>query len=59
VLNKVGAVAYRIKLPKEMSNIHSVFHILQLRKFLRVPETEHIPVEAINLQGYLKLNTYR
>jgi hypothetical protein len=50
VLNKVGAVAYCIKLPEEMSDIHTMFHISQLRKCLRVPETENIPVEAIDLQ---------
>jgi hypothetical protein len=27
VLDKVGAVAYRIKLPEEMSDIHQVFHV--------------------------------
>jgi hypothetical protein len=51
VLNKVGAVAYRIKLPEEMSDIHPVFHVSQLRKCLRVPETEH---NVIDLQKGLQ-----
>jgi hypothetical protein len=54
VLNKVGAVTYRIKLPKEMFDIHPVFHVSQLRKCLRVPEIEHIPVEIIDLQKDLQ-----
>jgi hypothetical protein len=31
VLKKVGAVAYKIRLPDEMSGIHDVFHVSQLR----------------------------
>ena len=50
VLNKVGKVAYRLQLPEGMSDIHPVFHVSQLRRCLKVPETEHVPVEAIDLQ---------
>ena len=50
MLDKVGAVTYRIKLPEEMSNIHPVFHMSQLRRCLREPEKEHIPIEAVDLQ---------
>jgi len=46
---KVGAVAYRLELPPEMSDIHDVFHISQLKKCLRVPE-EQVPLEAMDLQ---------
>ena len=37
-----------------MSDIHPVFHVSQLRRCLRVPETEHVPVEAIDLQPDLR-----
>ena len=50
VLKKVGAVAYRLELPEEMSDIHPVFHVSQLRRCLRIPEVEHVPVETIDLQ---------
>jgi hypothetical protein len=30
VLKRVGAVAYRLELPEEMLDIHSVFHVSQL-----------------------------
>jgi len=54
VLKKVGAVAYRLELPEEMSDIHPVFHVSQLRRCLRVPEAEHVPVETIDLQPDLR-----
>ena len=37
-----------------MSDIRSVFHVSQLRRCLRVPEAEHVPVEAIDLQPDLR-----
>jgi hypothetical protein len=36
VLKRVGAVAYRLELPEEMSDIHPVFHVSQLRRCLKV-----------------------
>ena len=53
-LKKVGAIAYRLELPEGMSDIHPVFHVSQLRRCLRVPETEHVPVEAIDQQPDLR-----
>ena len=52
-MKRVGPVAYRIQLPEEMSDIHPVFHVSQLRKCLRVPE-EVVPVETIDLQKDLR-----
>jgi hypothetical protein len=54
VLDKVGAVAYRIKLPEEMSDIYPAFHVSQLRRCLKEPETQHVPVEVIDLQKDLQ-----
>ena len=51
---RVGKVAYRIKLPEEMSDIHPVFHVSQLRRCLKEPEAQHVPVEAIGLQKDLQ-----
>jgi len=53
-VKKVGAVAYRIQLPEEMSDIHLVFHVSQLRKCLRITEEEIVPVETIDLQKDLR-----
>jgi hypothetical protein len=48
VLQRIGAVAYRIRLPEEMSDIYDVFHISQLKKCLIVPE-EQISPDTIDL----------
>ena len=53
ILKKVGAVAYRLKIPEEMSDIHNVFHVSQLKKCLRVPE-EQVPMEVMDLQPDLQ-----
>jgi hypothetical protein len=53
VLKKVGAIAYKIRLPDEMSGIHDVFHVSQLRKCLRVPE-EQVVQDTIDLQEDLQ-----
>jgi len=49
IIEKIGAVAYRLELTPEMLDIHDVFHVSQLNKCLRVPK-EQAPMEAIDLQ---------
>ena len=34
IVEKVGAVAYRIALPSSLSNLHDVFHVSQLRNYV-------------------------
>jgi hypothetical protein len=40
-----GEVAYQLSLPKNLSAVHDVFHVSQLKKCLRVPE-EQLPTET-------------
>nr|XP_027186925.1 uncharacterized protein LOC113784872 [Cicer arietinum] len=37
ILKRVGNVAYQIALPPSLSNLHSVFHVSQLRKYIFDP----------------------
>jgi hypothetical protein len=54
VLKRVGAVAYWLELPEEMSDIHPVFDVSQLRRCLKVLEEKRVPVETINIQPDLR-----
>ena len=49
IIKKVGSVAYKLQLLAEMSDVHDVFYVSQLRKCLRVPEQQVAP-ETIDLQ---------
>ncbi len=46
---KRGEVAYQLSLPENLSAVHNVFHVSQLKKCLRVPE-EQLPVEGLEVQ---------
>ena len=39
ILKRIGTLAYKLKLPEEMSGIHDVFHVSQLRKWVHDKET--------------------
>ncbi|XP_057247456.1 uncharacterized protein LOC130589859 [Beta vulgaris subsp. vulgaris] len=40
ILDRVGKVAYRLALPTELSRVHNVFHISQLRRY--IPDKSHV-----------------
>jgi hypothetical protein len=52
VIDRKGEVAYQLKLPPQLSKVHDVFHVSQLKKYLRVPE-EQLPMEYLDLGGDL------
>jgi hypothetical protein len=47
ILEKRGEVAYQLELPPQLSDVHDVFHVSQLKKCLHVPE-EQIPMEDLD-----------
>ncbi|XP_020961142.1 uncharacterized protein LOC107646697 [Arachis ipaensis] len=49
ILDRIGAVAYRLALPPELSIIHLVFYVLMLRKYLSDPSHVLAPL-AIELK---------
>jgi hypothetical protein len=52
VLKRIGVVAYKLKLPEPLADVHDVFHVSQLRKCLRVPEEQVVP-DTLDLQDNL------
>jgi hypothetical protein len=40
ILERIGETAYRVELPPQFANIHNVFHISMLRKY--VPDPSHV-----------------
>jgi hypothetical protein len=42
-------VAYQLSLPENLSVVHDVFHVSQLKKCLRVPK-EQLPTEDLEVQ---------
>ncbi|KAD4981936.1 hypothetical protein E3N88_18607 [Mikania micrantha] len=52
IIERIGPVAYRLRLPDELSGVHDVFHVSNLKKCL-VDESLVIPVEEIQLDEHL------
>jgi hypothetical protein len=48
-------VAYQLSLPENLSAVHDVFHVSQLKKCLRIPE-EQLPTEDLEVQENLTYN---
>jgi hypothetical protein len=48
ILAKRGEVAYQLSLPANLSIVHDIFHVSQLKKCLRVLE-EQLPVEGLKV----------
>ncbi|GKF36861.1 hypothetical protein Tco_0113619, partial [Tanacetum coccineum] len=53
IIEKVGPVAYRLRLPEELNGVHDTFHVSNLKKCLADP-TLQVPLDEI--QVYAKLN---
>ena len=47
ILERIGPVAYRLELPSELSQIHNVFHVSMLKKYILDPShiIETPPIE--------------
>jgi hypothetical protein len=52
IIDCKGEVAYQLEIPPQLSEVHDVFHVSQLKKCLRVLE-EQLPMEYLDLGGDL------
>jgi hypothetical protein len=54
---KKGEVGYQLELPPQLSDVHDVFYVSQLKKFLCVPE-EQIPIDDLDDKEDLSYQEY-
>ncbi|KAD4585786.1 hypothetical protein E3N88_23387 [Mikania micrantha] len=52
IIQRIGPVAYRLRLPYELSAVHDVFHVSNLKKCL-ADESLVIPIEEIQVDEHL------
>ncbi|GKC63805.1 hypothetical protein Tco_1096403 [Tanacetum coccineum] len=48
ILERIGLVAYRLRLPEELSNVHDTFHVSNLKKCL-ADASLHVPLDEIKV----------
>ncbi|KAD5802564.1 hypothetical protein E3N88_13924 [Mikania micrantha] len=53
ILERIGPVAYKLKLPVELSNVHDTFHVSNLKKCLADHDVQ-IPLEDIQIQNNMQ-----
>jgi hypothetical protein len=52
ILKKCGAVAYKLDLPPSLAEVHNIFHVSQLKKYLKAPVDIVLP-EVTTLEADL------
>ncbi|GJX05846.1 putative reverse transcriptase domain-containing protein [Tanacetum coccineum] len=53
ILERIGPVAYRLRLPEELSSVHDTFHVSNLKKCL-ADANLHVPLDEINVDKTLR-----
>jgi hypothetical protein len=57
ITEKRGEVTYQLELPSQLSDVHNMFHVSQLKKCLCVPE-EQFPMEDLSTSEDLSYQDY-
>ncbi|GKB70029.1 putative reverse transcriptase domain-containing protein [Tanacetum coccineum] len=52
ITERIGPVAYRLRLPQELNGVHDTFHVSNLKKCLAAP-TLHVHLEEIQVDAKL------
>ncbi|GJX03313.1 putative reverse transcriptase domain-containing protein [Tanacetum coccineum] len=53
ILERISLVAYRLRLPEELSSVHDTFHVSNLKKFL-AGASLHVPLDEIKVDKTLR-----
>ncbi|GKE54865.1 hypothetical protein Tco_1490021 [Tanacetum coccineum] len=53
ILERIGLVAYRLRLPEELSSVHDTFHASNLKKCL-ADANLHVPLDEIKVDKTLR-----
>nr|GEY72604.1 hypothetical protein [Tanacetum cinerariifolium] len=53
ILERIGHVAYRLRLPQELSGVHDTFHVSNLKKCL-ADANLHVPLEEVKIDKTLR-----
>ncbi|GJX19134.1 putative nucleotidyltransferase, ribonuclease H [Tanacetum coccineum] len=53
ILERIGLIAYRLRLPWELSSVHDTFHVSNLKKCL-ADASLHVPLEEIKVDKTLR-----
>ena len=56
ILRRIGIAAYKIALPPHLANLHNVFHVSQLRKYITSP-SHVLESDDIQIREDLTVNT--
>jgi hypothetical protein len=51
----VGEVAYKLDLPEQLSDVHDVFHISQLKRGLKPHDKEPFPMDGLDVKEDLTI----
>ena len=57
IMEKVGVMVYRIALPSSLSNLHNVFHVSQLMKYV-YDQSHVISVDVLEVRDNLIVETW-
>ena len=52
ILQRVGKVAYELKLPSKLASVHPLIHVSMLKKCIGDPESI-LPIEGLGIKHYL------
>ncbi|GKD48536.1 hypothetical protein Tco_1277512 [Tanacetum coccineum] len=54
ILERIGFIAYRLRLPEELSSVHDTFHVSNLEKKCLANANLHVPLDEIEADNTLR-----